>query len=84
MHIIAMRRDIYDNRWIAQSLAKGFIESQKITYDDLHVTAALKMMLPWLTHHVEETEALMGKDFWPYGLEGIQHQAADHVPALPL
>ena len=70
MHIIAMRRDIYDkNRWIAQSLMKGFIESQKITYDDLHVTAALKMMLPWLTHHVEETEALMGKDFWPYGLD---------------
>jgi len=70
MHIIAMRRDVYEkNRWIAQSLMKGFIEAQKITYEDLHVTAALKHMLPWLTHHVDETEALMGKDFWPYGFE---------------
>jgi 4,5-dihydroxyphthalate decarboxylase len=26
-------------------------------------------MLPWLTRHVEETEELMGRDFWPYGYE---------------
>jgi 4,5-dihydroxyphthalate decarboxylase len=25
-------------------------------------------MLPWLLPHVEETEKLMGRDFWPYGL----------------
>ena len=30
--------------------------------------AALKVMLPWLMKHVQETEATMGKDFWPYGL----------------
>lgn len=70
MHIIAMRRDVYEkNRWIAQSLMKAFVQAQKMTYEDLHVTAALKHMLPWLIHHVEETEALMGKDFWPYGLD---------------
>jgi 4,5-dihydroxyphthalate decarboxylase len=26
-------------------------------------------MLPWLTAHVEATRALMGNDFWSYGLE---------------
>jgi len=57
------------NRWIAQSLQKAFVESQRRTYDDLYVTAALKAMLPWLTHHVEETRALMGRDYWPYGFE---------------
>lgn len=70
MHIIAIRRDVYEkNRWIAQSLSKAFVKAQKFTYEDLHVTAALKHMLPWLTHHVEETEKLMGPDFWPYGIE---------------
>ena len=57
------------NRWVAQSLQKAFAAAQRRTYDDLYVTAALKAMLPWLTAHVEETRALMGDDYWPYGLE---------------
>jgi 4,5-dihydroxyphthalate decarboxylase len=70
MHTVAIRRDVYEaNRWVAQSLYKAFVEAQKRTYEDLYVTAALKGMLPWLTAHVEETRALMGEDFWPYGFE---------------
>jgi 4,5-dihydroxyphthalate decarboxylase len=69
MHTVAIRRDVYEaNRWIAQSLCKAFNEAQRVAYEDLYVTAALKAMLPWLTSHVEETRALMGEDFWPYGL----------------
>jgi 4,5-dihydroxyphthalate decarboxylase len=70
MHIVAIRRDVYEqNRWIAQSLCKAFFAAQKETYEDLRETGALKHMLPWLTSHVEETETLMGRDFWPYGYE---------------
>lgn len=74
MHIIAIRRDVYDaNPWVAQSLCKAFVTAQKEAYEDIRTTAALKSMLPWLTHHVEETEALMGRDFWPYGYEPNVH-----------
>jgi 4,5-dihydroxyphthalate decarboxylase len=70
MHTVVIRRDVYEqNRWVAQSLYKAFIEAQKRTYDDLLVTAAHKAMLPWLSAHVEEARALMGDDFWSYGLE---------------
>jgi 4,5-dihydroxyphthalate decarboxylase len=70
MHVVAIRRDVYEKYpWVAQSIYKGLVESQKFTYQDLHEVAALKVMLPWLIQHVEETEATMGKDFWPYGLE---------------
>jgi 4,5-dihydroxyphthalate decarboxylase len=70
MHTVVMRREVYeDNRWIAQSLLKAFVEAQRRTYDDLYVTAALKAMLPWLTDEVETTRALMGDDYWPYGFE---------------
>jgi 4,5-dihydroxyphthalate decarboxylase len=70
MHIIAIRRDVYEaNPWVAQSLCKAFVNAQKEAYEEIRSTAALKAMLPWLTHHVEETEALMGRDFWPYGYE---------------
>jgi 4,5-dihydroxyphthalate decarboxylase len=69
MHTVVIRRDVYArNRWIAQSLVKAFAAAQRITYDDLNHTAALKTMLPWLTAHVEAARREMGDDFWPYGL----------------
>jgi 4,5-dihydroxyphthalate decarboxylase len=68
MHVVVIRRDLYDeNPWIAQSVYKGFVQAQKITYNDMHETAALKYMLPWLLEYVNETERVMGADFWPYG-----------------
>lgn len=70
MHTVVIRRDVYEqNRWVARSLYKAFATAQRRTYEDLEVTAALKTMLPWLIAHVEETRALMGEDFWPYGFE---------------
>jgi 4,5-dihydroxyphthalate decarboxylase len=70
MHVVAIRRELYEkHRWVAQALYKGFAEAQRMAYEDLHETAALKVMLPWLMRHVAETEALMGKDFWKYGYE---------------
>jgi 4,5-dihydroxyphthalate decarboxylase len=70
MHTVAIRRELYDqNRWVAQSLFKAFIEAQRLTYQDLGETAALKAMLPWLHAHVEEARREMGEDFWPYGFD---------------
>jgi 4,5-dihydroxyphthalate decarboxylase len=70
MHTVVIRREVYEaNRWIAQSLTKAFIESQKMTYEALNETAALKTMLPHLTAQVEETKREFGDDWWPYGLE---------------
>ncbi len=70
MHIIAIRRELYEqHRWVAQSLYKAFLTAQREAYEQLHDMAALKTMLPWLVRHVEDTERIMGRDFWPYGLE---------------
>ena len=70
MHVIAIRREVYEaNRWVAMNLFQAFREAQKLTYEGLQETAALKGMLPWFNAHVEETFAMMGPDFWPYGVE---------------
>jgi 4,5-dihydroxyphthalate decarboxylase len=70
MHTVVIRREIYDrNRWVAQSLFKAFQLAQQEVYEDLIETAALKVMLPWLPAHIEETRRDMGDDFWPYGLQ---------------
>ena len=77
MHTVVIRRDVYEqHRWVAQSLYKALVAAQREVYEDLHETAALKFMLPWLLPHVEETEKLMGRDFWPYGLHENQHTLA--------
>jgi len=74
MHLIAIRREVYEkNRWVAQSLYKAFVLAQREVYEDLHQVAALKFMLPWLIPHVEETERLLGRDFWPYGYQANVH-----------
>ncbi|MGH9495311.1 MAG: hypothetical protein ACRD3B_09960 [Candidatus Sulfotelmatobacter sp.] len=74
MHVIAIRRNVYEKSpWIAQSLCTAFTRAQKIASDELYDSGALHFMLPWLLRHVEETRALMGADFWPYGLEPNAH-----------
>jgi 4,5-dihydroxyphthalate decarboxylase len=68
MHVVVIRRDVYDaNPWVAQSLYKAFVQAQRLAYDDLTISAALKTMLPWQLEAVEEARKLMGPDWWPYG-----------------
>jgi 4,5-dihydroxyphthalate decarboxylase len=70
MHVIVIRRDVYEkHRWVAQTLTQSFREAQALAYAELEESAALKVMLPWLTAHVEDTRREMGRDFWAYGLE---------------
>ena len=77
MHTVVIRRELYErDRWIAQSLYKAFCAAQRLTYEDLQDTAALKVMLPWANAHVEETRREMGGDFWPYGFEANRHVLA--------
>jgi 4,5-dihydroxyphthalate decarboxylase len=74
MHVVAIRRDVYEKSpWVAQSLYKAFTQAQRLAYGELYDSGALASMLPWLTRHVEETRALMGGDFWPYGLARNAH-----------
>ena len=74
MHTVAIRRELYEaHPWIAMSLYKAFAQAQKLAYDDLQQTAALKTMLPWLTAHVEEARREMGEDYWPYGFHTNRH-----------
>ncbi len=70
MHLVAMRREIYEQHpWIARSLYRAFVAAKDKAWSDLHNTGANRSMFPWVHAHVTETEAIMGKDPWPYGIE---------------
>jgi 4,5-dihydroxyphthalate decarboxylase len=74
MHVIVLRRAVYErHRWLAWSLLKAFAEAQRLAYEALLVNASLATMLPWQIVQVEEARALMGEDWWPYGLDRNRH-----------
>lgn len=70
MHVIALRRDVYErNRWIARSLMKAFAQAKALAQAELRISASLKTMLPWQIAMLEQTTATMGEDWWPYGVD---------------
>ena len=70
MHTVAIRRDLYERHpWVAQSLYKALCEAKERCASSLYDARALRAMLPWAIDDYEEARALMGDDFWPYGLE---------------
>ena len=70
MHMFAIKSEIVrEHPWVPQTLANAFLQAKAMAEADLRETASLHVGLPFLPHHYEETVALMGQEFWPYGIE---------------
>jgi 4,5-dihydroxyphthalate decarboxylase len=77
MHVVVLRRDVYEARpWLAQSLFKAFEEARQLAAARLAETAASRDMLPWLYAEAERTRELMGPSWWSYGLAGNEEGLA--------
>ncbi|WP_329455118.1 ABC transporter substrate-binding protein [Streptomyces sp. NBC_01497] len=75
MHVLVVRRDVYERHpWVAQSLYKAMLEAKQQAYTSMYDTSALRFTLPWLTPQLEEARALLGEDFWSYGLGEDNHR----------
>lgn len=48
-------------------------ESLQVAENDVMYRSSLKIMVPWLADHVEETTHAKGEDFWTYGIESNRH-----------
>jgi 4,5-dihydroxyphthalate decarboxylase len=70
MHLIIIKRQIYEqNPWIAVNLCKAFEKAKEQVMAGYRQTAALFTTLPWMHQEMESTQAVLGQDWWPYGLE---------------
>ena len=70
MHTVVLRDDVHrEHPWAARSIYRAFREARDMAVEGLYDTDALRLSLPWLIHHIEETWRVMGKDFWAHGLE---------------
>src|SRR5215472_18119632 len=69
MHLIGIRNELVQKYpWLPSSVYKAFCEAKALAMTDLLDVNALMVTLPWLIAETEATMALMGKDFWPYGI----------------
>ena len=70
MHLVAIRRDVYDaNPQIAGSLWEAFEAAKTWALEEMRFSGAQRYMLPWLYPDLDEVDELFDGDPWPYGVE---------------
>src|SRR5262249_39365473 len=55
--------------WRPVELSKASCEAKALAMTDLTDVNALMVSLPWLEAETKDTMAVMGKDFWSYGVQ---------------
>ncbi len=70
MHTVVIRRDIYDrDPWVALSLYKAFLRAKRHAQQLMAETGSPKASFAWLQPLIEEEQSIIGKDWYPYGIE---------------
>src|SRR5947199_436115 len=70
MHTVVIRRSIYErDPWVALNLYKAFCQAKQYSYHLLAETGSPKVSLAWLQPLLEEEQAIIGPDWYPYGIE---------------
>ncbi|MER5888856.1 4,5-dihydroxyphthalate decarboxylase [Streptomyces sp. NPDC001941] len=71
MHVIAVPRELAARADLMTALYRAFVEAKE-TVQRAYREGALKqhmgVVTPWFSRHFEENRALLGEDWWPYGL----------------
>jgi 4,5-dihydroxyphthalate decarboxylase len=70
MHALTVRKDVAEKYpWLPGQLFDAFAKAKAISMNELSLNNVLRVSLPWAPSHLEATQAVMGKNIWPYGLE---------------
>jgi len=74
MNLIGIRRTLADRHpWLPVAVFKAFEQSTTAALGALSDTAATKVTLPFVEETLRSVRALMGHDFWSYGVEPNRH-----------
>jgi 4,5-dihydroxyphthalate decarboxylase len=70
MHIVGVRRTLVEQHpWLPAAVLKAFSQAKAICLARLEDTSASKVTLPFMEEQVKAARDLMGRDFWPYGIQ---------------
>jgi 4,5-dihydroxyphthalate decarboxylase len=69
MHAVAVRTELAKaDPELPKALFEMYSQAKSEAYLDLATTTSLKVTLPWVTQEFEDTRALMGDNYWAYGI----------------
>jgi 4,5-dihydroxyphthalate decarboxylase len=70
MHLVGVRRALAEmHPWLPGAVFKAFAQAKAAALTQLSDTSATKVTLPFVEERLKEARALMGEDFWSYGVE---------------
>src|SRR5262249_30808003 len=70
MHVIGVRKKLVEEHpWLAASVYKAFSQARDFAAQDLARRAQLRVILPWVEADVARVQAVMGHNYWPYGVQ---------------
>jgi 4,5-dihydroxyphthalate decarboxylase len=70
MHVVGIRRTLVEqHRWLPGAVFKAFEQAKHVGMAKLSDTSATKVTLPFVEEALRDARALMGEDFWSYGVE---------------
>jgi 4,5-dihydroxyphthalate decarboxylase len=69
MHVLAVRAELLKQHpWLASSLFTAFRQAKDIAIRELEEIGAYNVTVPWLASELADIRAVLGDDYWPYGL----------------
>lgn len=70
MHTVGIKRALVsEHPWLSTALYRAFCAAKDLALAGLANLQAPKVTLPWAAAELAATRAVMGDDFWPYGIE---------------
>jgi 4,5-dihydroxyphthalate decarboxylase len=70
MHTVVIRRDVYErDPWVAMSLYKALCRAKDFALRLISETGSPKASFAWLQPLIEQEQAIIGTDWYPYGIE---------------
>ena len=69
MHVVGVRRELAEQHpWLPGAVLKAFERAKAIAVEKLSDTSSAKVTLPFVEERLMEARALMGRDYWSYGV----------------
>lgn len=73
MHTVVIRRALYrEHPWVARAILAAFEKAKQVAQNAYRAGSVFftpSLMIPWAAALQERNRALLGEDYWPYGLE---------------